>query len=72
MRCGARACGGWSLRPPTSLSPSPRPTTAGTLYVFINVCAGVLYMRFHQPGSGSSGTPILAALLALVLLALGE
>lgn len=44
---------------------------AGTLYVFILVCSGVLYMRFHTPGSGSSPTPILAALLAMVLLALG-
>lgn len=45
---------------------------AGTLYVFLMVCAGVLYMRYHQPGSGSSALPILAALGGLVLTAIGE
>lgn len=45
---------------------------AGTLYVFLMVCSGVLYMRYHQPGSGSSALPILAALGGLVLTAIGE
>ncbi|KAL4458687.1 hypothetical protein ABPG75_013552 [Micractinium tetrahymenae] len=43
----------------------------GTLYVFLMVCSGVLYMRYHQPGSGSSPIPILAALAGLVLTAIG-
>ncbi|KAL4420141.1 hypothetical protein ABPG77_010357 [Micractinium sp. CCAP 211/92] len=43
----------------------------GTLYVFLMVCSGVLYMRYHQPGSGSSALPILAALGGLVLTAIG-
>ncbi|KAI7841378.1 hypothetical protein COHA_004996 [Chlorella ohadii] len=43
----------------------------GTLYVFICVCSGTLYNRYHQPGSGSSARPVLAALLAMILLAAG-
>ncbi|EFN50706.1 hypothetical protein CHLNCDRAFT_7483, partial [Chlorella variabilis] len=43
----------------------------GTLYVFFTVCAGVLYMRFHQRDSGSSPVPVLAALAGLVVTALG-
>lgn len=40
--------------------------------MFLMVCSGVLYMRFHQPGSGSSAALILAALGGLVLTAIGE
>ena len=45
---------------------------AGTLYVFIMVCSGVLYMRYHQRGSGSSSAPILTRILAMLLASLGE
>ncbi|PRW59844.1 transcription elongation factor SPT5-like protein 1 [Chlorella sorokiniana] len=41
----------------------------GTLYVFICVCSGTLYNRYHQPGSGSSAKPVLAALLAMISMA---
>jgi APA family basic amino acid/polyamine antiporter len=44
----------------------------GTLYVFLMVCAGTIFNRCHQPGSGSSPAPVLAAVAGLILTALGE
>lgn len=50
----------------------PNPlTAAGTLYVFLMVCSGVLFLRFHQPGSGSSPLPILSAIGGMVAMSLG-
>jgi APA family basic amino acid/polyamine antiporter len=44
----------------------------GTLYVFLLVCAGVLFRRYHQRGSGSRPRLVLGAIAGLVLTALGE
>lgn len=55
-----------------NLPATPPPLFAGTLYVFICVCSGTLYNRYHQPGSGSSARPVLAALLAMIACSLGE
>lgn len=43
----------------------------GTLYVFSMVCGGVLFLRYHQPGSGSSPAPILTILVGMTLAAVG-
>lgn len=57
---------------PTPPSPSLYHPHAGTLYVFICVCSGTLHNRYHQAGSGSSARPVLAILLAMILMAVGE